>query len=853
MPLGRRRVAWSPIDDVVRRRSGTNGRVFFRLTRREVARAVRIGGRFRWNDVSFDGWREKLAADAARAKAFDARLLTLARKMAGDVRRRTGDPRAVRSRYLGSAPFAVASSRWARYLPAVAIGLLAAFILVLGAIVYVAFEIPIDGGVANDSQGALVVDAADGAELATRGTIQGEQLTYDEIAPNLRKAIVAVEDRRFFLHGAVDLHGIVRAVFHDLGHGHAQGASTITQQLARLMLLSPERTLRRKMQEALIAIWLEHHLTKKEILARYLDTAYFGAGAYGADAAAERYFNASARDLTLPQAAMIAGLVRAPSQLAPVRNLDAAQARAKVVLHAMAETGAITKAEEAAADAHPAVPAVAPELPPGPGYVADSAAADVKTLVGGGALDLTARTTIDASLQATAETAVEQHLAGEGARKHATQAAVVAIGANGAILAMVGGRDYDSSSFNRATQAKRQPGSLFKLFVYLAALRAGATPDTIVDDAPVKIGTWQPHDFEKGYEGRMPLSRAFAKSLNTVAAELGQQVGIKTVIKTAHELGVTSELPDVPSLALGTANVTLMEMTRAYATVASDQDKLDPYLIQRITSHAKVLFNRPPQYGAEGEPSAAKLAMRALLADVVREGTGRGARLPFPTGGKTGTTQDFRDAWFIGSAPDITVGVWVGNDDDSPMDGVTGGDLPVKIWRDVVTAAEAAKDRTAPRRTPRVAARAAPTPSPAAPAPATISGDILGAAQKVIAGLTQADPDAGGSAAPGAVEGQAEVQDTATLGLGGRAIRLQGIAPLGGRAARELARYLRRRDVTCSPADGATYRCSVDGDDLATTILANGGSEATPDAPPDLAAAQQAAQEERRGIWRYRR
>ena len=694
--------------------------------------------------------------------------------------------------------------------------------------------------------------------LAARGTVQGEQLAYDDISPLLRKAIVAVEDRRFFSHGAVDLHGMMRAVVHDMTRGHAQGASTITQQLARLMLLSNERTLRRKMQEALVAVWLEHHLDKKQILARYLDTAYFGAGAYGADAAAERYFGTSARELTLAQAAMIAGLVRAPSQLAPVKNLEGAQARAGVVLHAMVETGAITKAEADAAVASPAVPKVAPELPQAPGYVADAAQADIKSLVGGGAQDLTARTTIDEKIQAAAEAAIETHLAGEGARRHATQAALVAIGPNGAILAMVGGRDYATSPYNRATQAQRQPGSLFKLFVYLAALKAGATPDTIVDDAPVTIGTgantWQPHDFEARYEGRMPLSRAFAKSINTVAAKLGQDVGIKTVIKTARDLGVTAPLPDVPSLALGTANVTLMEMTRAYATIASDQDSLDSYLVQRITSHDKVLFNRPPHYGEASDPSQAKLAMRELLADVVREGTGRGAREAFPTGGKTGTTQDFRDAWFIGSAPDLTIGVWVGNDDNSPMDGVTGGDLPVKIWRDVAVAAEAELDRKAraPRRVP-----VAQAPAPGAPRARdlgeAIGGAVADAARGVIAGLTPQSDAGPDTDAAGAVSGTAEVVDTATLGVDGQQVRLQGVAPTGGRAARELARYLRRRDVECTPATGGTFRCTVDGDDLATTILSNGGAEATADAPADLAAAQETAQEQRIGIWRGRR
>jgi penicillin-binding protein 1A len=795
--------------------------------------------RLAWPDV-----RRRLIADAALARAGAARASAATAEWFARP-------------LLPQHPTA---PRWHMLLRVTTISLAALLILLLGSIVYFAFEIPIGGGTASDAAGALTVTAADGTTLAVRGTAQGEQLDYDDISPNLRKAIVAVEDRRFFSHGAVDLHGMLRALLHDVRGGHAQGASTITQQLARLMLLSNERTARRKIQEALVAVWLEHHLTKQQILARYLDTAYFGAGAYGADAAAERYFGTSARTLTLPQAAMIAGLVRAPSQLAPVKNLDGARARAGVVLHAMVETGAITKAEGDAAVAHPADLKVAPDLPPGPGYVADAAQADIKTLVGGAAQDLTAGTTIDEHLQAAAEAAIRSHLYGEGAKKHATQAALVAIGPNGAILAMVGGRDYAASPFNRATQAQRQPGSLFKLFVYLAALKGGMTPETIVDDAPLTIGTgpnaWQPTDYEGRYEGRMPLSLAFAKSVNTVAARLGQKVGIDTVIKTARDLGVASPLPNVPSLALGTANVNLMEMTRAYATVASDEETLDPYLIQRITSHGKLMFNRPPHYGEAGEPSQAKLAMRELLQDVVSEGTGRGARLAVPVGGKTGTTQDFRDAWFIGSTPDVTIGVWVGNDDNSPMDGVTGGDIPAKIWRDVALAAQAMPGHKAHRK-PHVAATA-PAPAATPPARAPDLGEAIGgalgdAARGVIAGLTpkgDADPDADPQ---GTLSGKAEVVDTATLGLGGQQVRLQGVAPMGGRAARELARYLRRREVDCTPAAGGSYRCSVDGDDLATTILSNGGAEATQDAPADLAAAQETAQEQGLGIWRGRR
>ena len=736
--------------------------------------------------------------------------------------------------------------------------------MIVATFAYVAdciYEIPIDGGIVNDAgAGALLIQAADGSELATRGSPRGDKLSIDDIPVALKHAIVAIEDRRFFDHGALDMRGIARATSRDLLRGRSrEGASTLTQQLARLMLLSPDRTLKRKVQEALIAVWLEHHLTKQGILERYLNTAYFGAGAYGVDAAAHRYFGKSARDIDLAEAAMIAGLVRAPSQLAPHRNLQAAQARADLVLRAMVETHVLSTKDAEQARAHPATLKVSPETPSGSGYAADAAASSVKALVGDSAIDVTAATTIDPALQDVAERAVAKHLRSEGARRNIGQAALVAIGADGAIVAMVGGRDYDESRFNRATQAKRQGGSLFKLFVYLTALRQGATPDTIVVDGPVRIGDWEPHNFEKGYRGRVPLSYAFAHSLNTVAASLAQRDGIPAVIKTAHDLGVTSDLPNVPSLALGTASVDLQEMTRAFASVASDQDLVEPFLVRRITSHDKVLFNRPQQYAGDAEPDAAKVAMRELLADVVREGTGRAAQLPMPVGGKTGTTQDFRDAWFIGSAPNLTVGVWVGNDDNSSMDGETGGDVPAKIWHDFVAEAEkslAASDEDTPAEAAPATSQQKPQAMRVPTAPATTAAGTTGAAALSATAAPPASAAPSSSAASegaGELHGRAEILDTATLSIAGKTVVLQGVAPLDGRPARILARYLRRKSVDCTPGAGTTYRCSVDGDDLATTIVANGGSPAAQDAPPELLAAQQGAQERRRGVWRRRR
>ena len=793
-----------------------------------------------WPDI-----RRRLTADAAIARASAARARAALTEWLA---------RPLLPEHLKKAP------HWHTLLRVTTISLAALLILILGSIVYFAFEIPIGGGTTSDAPGALTVEAADGAVLAIRGTAQGEQLAYDDISPNLRKAIVAVEDRRFYSHGAVDLHGMLRAILHDLRGGHAQGASTITQQLARLMLLSNERTARRKMQEALVAIWLEHHLTKQQILARYLDTAYFGAGAYGADAAAERYFGTSARepdagpgrDDRRPRACALANSRRSRTSTARERGPASCCMR-------WSRPARSPRRRATPPSPNPPCSRSRPTCPQAP------AMSRMRRRPTSRRWSAAARRTSRPAQRSTSasrrrprrrSTATSRAKARASTRRKPPwwRSARTAPSSP-----MVGGRDYAASTYNRATQAQRQPGSLFKLFVYLAALKAGATPSTIVDDAPVTIGSgvnaWQPHDFEDRYEGRMPLSLAFAKSVNTVAARLGQEVGIKTVIKTAHDLGVASPLPDVPSLALGTANVTLMEMTRAFATIASDEETLDPYLVQRIASHGKILFNRPPHYGEAAEPSQAKLEMRELLADVVREGTGRGAKLAVPSGGKTGTTQDFRDAWFIGSTPDVTIGVWVGNDDNSPMDGVTGGDIPVKIWRDVATAAEGTLGHKAHRK-PHATASAAQASVPPARTPDlgdAITGAVTDAARGVIAGLTPHDQDTPDSDAPGSLSGTAEVVDTATLGLGGQQVRLLGVAPTGGRAARELARYLRRREVDCTPATGGSYRCSVDGDDLATTILSNGGAAATSDAPPDLAAAQETAQEQGLGLWRGRR
>ncbi|MCA8908598.1 MAG: PBP1A family penicillin-binding protein [Rhodospirillaceae bacterium] len=543
--------------------------------------------------------------------------------------------------------------------------------------------------VTPDRRPAITLVAEDGSVIHRYGDLAGETVSVQDLPDSLIAAVLAIEDRRFYSHLGIDPRGIARAVVAFVEAGRVvQGGSTITQQLAKNLFLSPERTLHRKIQEALLAIWLEVNYTKDEILSAYLNRVYLGAGTYGVDAAARTYFGVPATEVNLEQSAILAGLLRAPSRYSPATNPDLAQQRAETVLAAMVDAGFLTDEMRAAGTALPPTPPHRPSSGDGARYFADWISDQVPQFVGYDPMDLSVETTLDAELQRQVEAIVAEHLAGEGAERNAGQAAVVVLRPDGAVAAMVGGRSYIDSQYNRATQAERQPGSSFKPFVYLAALADGLLPDDMVQDAPVRYGDWQPQNFAGEYAGWITAQQALARSANTVAVRLTEQVGVDGVIAMARRLGITTELQPNLSLALGSGEVTLMELTAAYAGILNHGTAVWPYGIQQIGARdgSVVYRRRGSGAGAAVEPRVA-WELTQMMTHVMTEGTGRAAAIDRPAAGKTGTSQDYRDAWFVGFTADYVVGVWVGNDDNTPMDRVTGGGLPARIWHDVMMAA----------------------------------------------------------------------------------------------------------------------------------------------------------------------
>ena len=569
--------------------------------------------------------------------------------------------------------------RWPIYLYSVAGVLLLTLIwLILTAPLSRALE-PLDDP-------ALLLLSDDGHAIARRGAVKEAPVEVDKLNPQTPAAFVAIEDRRFYRHWGIDPRGIGRAMLANLrGGGVRQGGSTITQQLAKTNFLSGDRTIKRKAQEVIIAFWLEAWLTKQEILSRYLSSVYFGDGVYGLRAAAHHYFKRDPENLGLAQSAMLAGMVQAPSRLAPTHNLVPAQKRSRLVLHAMADTGAISEGRTSVRLARPV--GQASKVPTG-SYFADWVTPYAQSAQPPDFGEVKVTTTLDRDLQRLAVRAVTRAPLGKA------QVALVAMRPDGRVVAMAGGKNYSESPFNRVTQARRQPGSAFKLFVYLAALRAGWTPDSMIEDEPITIGGWTPVNSDGVYRGRITLREAFARSSNAATVRLSEAVGHNNVIRAARDLGITTVLPEKPSLALGTASVSLLELTSAYAAVASGRF---PIVARGLPGE------RPPEglaafFRRDGSLDRRRdwAPMLDLLYAAANNGTGRRAALAVPTFGKTGTTQDNRDALFIGFAGDLVVGVWVGRDDYASLGKMTGGTVPAQIWRNFMTSALAVDGRRGP-------------------------------------------------------------------------------------------------------------------------------------------------------------
>src|SRR6266566_3967434 len=522
----------------------------------------------------------------------------------------------------------------------------------------------------------------DGSMLAQRGEMAGSNVSLKELPAYLPNAFIAIEDRRFYSHYGIDPVGILRAAIANVLHrGVSQGGSTLTQQLAKNLFLTQERTMQRKLQEVELALWLERKHSKAEILELYLNRVYFGSGAYGVEAAAQRYFGKSARHVTLTEAAMLAGLVKSPSRLAPNRNPEGAEKRAQTVLAAMADAKFITDAQAQASIGHPSYNVKAA----GAGtinYVADWIGEVLDDLIGQIDQNIVVETSIDPKLQSVAEASVIDELAAKSVKFNVSQGALVAMTPDGAVRAMVGGRNYADSQYNRAVTAKRQPGSAFKPFVYLTAIEQGLTPDTIRPDAPLDLKGWKPENYSHDYMGAVTLTQALAMSLNTVAVRVGLEVGAKNVVRTAHRLGISSKLETNASIALGTSEVSLTELVGAYAPFANGGRGVAPHVVTKIrTPEGKVLYARlPDQLGQVIEPRSVAM-MNTMMQETLLSGTARKAEIPgWMAAGKTGTSQDFRDAWFIGYTSNLVTGVWLGNDDNSPTKKATGGGLPVEVW-----------------------------------------------------------------------------------------------------------------------------------------------------------------------------
>jgi penicillin-binding protein 1A len=539
---------------------------------------------------------------------------------------------------------------------------------------------------------SVTVEAEDGTVFARYGDLIGDHVALSDVPPYVPEAIISIEDRRFYHHFGIDVWGVMRAAVRNVVAGHTvQGGSTLTQQLAKNLFLSPERAMKRKVQEMLLALWLEHTYTKDQILTAYLNRVYLGSGAYGIDAAARTYFNKSAHDLNIREAALLAGLLRAPSRFSPMHDPAQSMERAKVVMQAMVEEGYITDAQRRVAIAtEPRNERHKDGGDDNSRYFADWVYDQLGPMITDTAQDMIVKTTLDLSLQHMAEHHVEAMLAKQGEARKISEAALITVAPDGAVRALLGGRDYHESQFNRAIQAMRQPGSSFKPIVYLTAIEEGLSPDEVIPDEPLTIGDYSPTNYENKYLGPITVRQALAESINTVAVRVLERAGIGKVIETAKDLGITSPLEHDAALALGASEVTPLELTTVYASLAAGGKAITPYAIKEIDSRTgQVLFRHNDVTPPQVVDASAVETLTGMMEEVVRTGTGKAAALGSrPVAGKTGTTSDFRDAWFAGFTADYTTVIWMGNDDNTSTKHVTGGMLPAALWHDYMMEAE---------------------------------------------------------------------------------------------------------------------------------------------------------------------
>lgn len=565
-----------------------------------------------------------------------------------------------------------------------------ALVITLGAYIgYCYLTMPnIEDAISRTRQPSTAIIAENGNEIQTFGQVYSEVIRSEELPQYVVDAIVSTEDRRFYSHFGFDIISFTRAMITNVFVGrYAQGGSTITQQVAKNLFLTPNKTIKRKVQELLLAFWLENKFTKEQILTLYLNRVYLGTGTYGIEAASQKYFQKTSRDLNMKEAAIIAGMLKAPSRYNPIASMERAVGRAKVVLQNMVNNHTITEQEMAAALKMRVGPEKSYKVE-GAKHFADWIYNETNGFIGEREDDIYVYTTLDQNIQQAAEQILARNIAANK-NKNVTQGAVIVMDKSGAIKAMVGGIDYEKSQFNRATQALRQPGSAFKPFVYLAALMSGLEPDTILQDRPITIGKWRPENITKTYSGEVTLEQALVKSLNAATVYLAKQISIGDVIKIARKMGITTPLESSYALALGTSEVKVLDMAVAYSALANGGYVTWPHAIKEIyTRDGYQIYVR--EADSENRIIDAKTTkkMVQMLEKVINQGTGRKAQLPFFAAGKTGTSQDYRDAWFAGFTNKYVAVVWVGNDDSSPMKGITGGNLPAKIWKEVMLAAD---------------------------------------------------------------------------------------------------------------------------------------------------------------------